>query len=335
MTESNLFLNLESKETFLNQMSVKYESLKQLIVKLNPFVKSSLPKFEGKITEEALSDYFTELEKAVKNPIHQARVSRLKKLGIVGVDKVSDELLDADEMENTVRLLEELREPSELQSSICGNFVQFFVAEGVDSINDALKALKSELEKIRKYSGKVRNSDLRFHIVNTLVESVFRNGKISDEIFALFENVNLLQPLLKNQISVSDLGKVSEIHSLLENLEKIGIQVDTLKVADSIDSLKISCEALLVEYDKLKQEYKTFQKLIDNDAFEESPDYNFLKNQLPELRKRLQEKGGKSFDVVIDFILNDRDSLEATSQDLIEFLKLLRPLIKEALTHGN
>ncbi len=321
---------IKEKKDKANSLYNKLSSILENMEKVDESVKESLPRLkDGIIEEKELSDYTQKLEKAINDPIHQRRISILKGLGI---ENLSTELIDNQEIETSIEFLNQLKKGENLFPIIAENFNNYISRYGIEKINERLKIILEKSDEFENLIKDLADTNVKNFYAQTVLENLFSNKNASNEseIIGKIKLIKKIQSMIKKPIIFDDLQKLSKANQFLSELENIKFDLKTMGIKDDFNTLLNYLEEAFNRFQNMKSEYIFLEKLLGK----MKPYYDFpsLKNALDIAKEEISSnKGVKNFDEIITFILSDDGSLNADCNDLKEFLNLMKPLIQGVL----
>ena len=147
-----------------------------------------------------------------------------------------------------------------------------------------------------------------------------------DEIISYFPDMRIK--------SENDIGTVKKIHNQLSWLKEIKYpQIEELFKGLAFENTKKffdKVEEIKEEYDRLKEDLSTYQRILGKEE-EQIKDFPSLKQKVEEYKTDLQKRIGIGFESLIKFLKGETEDIDANAETLRNFIKTVKPLLKEVL----
>ncbi|OYT28495.1 MAG: hypothetical protein B6U95_04010 [Thermofilum sp. ex4484_82] len=131
-----------------------------------------------------------------------------------------------------------------------------------------------------------------------------------------------------------DLNTVGKTYFSIEWLEKIKYpDVEELSkkfTFENINSFFEKVSRIKEEYGHLKEDLKAYQRILGIEE-EQIDEYPLLKQKIDEYRNELRSSIGEGFESLIKFLKEEIEDIEVDEQTLKNFIKTVKPILKEAL----
>jgi len=314
------------------------------------------------IKSEDVKDYI--LQKYINREIDIYQIDEFKEK-ILKIENV----LNLSIKESEIRLINSVYELINEIEEFIGNSDSLFEREQYSNLSDAKEGLekikedlKQRYEKIRdeinfwqrlcpEYVPKSKNID----ILTNKLEELKRKCKERYKSFAvleqlynqkLYDKVKNLEEFALNLDEVisyfpdirikseNDIDTVKEIHNQLSWLKEIKYpQIEELFMGLTFENTKNffnKVEEIKEEYDRLKEDLSTYQRILGKEE-EQIKDFPSLKQKVDEYKTDLQKKIGIGFESLIRFLKGETEDIDANAETLINFIKTVKPLLKEVL----
>ena len=283
---------LETLTMKLNKASDLCDNLEKIendFKKLDEEGRKTLPKFRGKLDEESLNKYLKKLTQAVKNPIRFKRKKALKKLGITGIDNVKDEVFDDDDIEETIKIMGELKSYERLFKVLSQKFTPLLIKSSINSLNKQLEGIRSDIESLKKIE-EIRSEEVKDYILRKYIDKdneefgIYQINKMKEKVIEVERALNL-------QIKQDEISLIDDVYKLINDVRvyerNLSEECMNLNCARSrLKSLKYELEQ---KYKKINREINFWQKLYPEFYIQETKNINILIKKLDELKEKCKE----------------------------------------------
>ncbi len=284
-----LLETLTMKLSKASDLCANLEKIENEFKKLDEEERKALPKFRGKLDEESLNKYLKKLTQAVKNPIRFKRKKELRKLGITGIDNVRDEVFDNDDIEETIKIMVELKSYERLFKVLSHKFTSLLIKSSINSLNKQLEGIRSDIESLKKIE-EIKSEDVKDYILRKYINEYNEEFRIY-QINEIIKKVIEVERALNLQIKQDEISLIDDVYKLINDVRVYGrnlsMECVDLHCARSIlKNLKYDLEQ---EYKQTKKEINFWRELCLEVYVQETKDINILIEKLDELKKKCKE----------------------------------------------
>lgn len=305
---------LITKKAALNTYKEKLEIILVQASKLKDDERKSLPKFNGEFQQDKLEAYLQYLDKASKDPIRFQRKNSLSKLKI-NVDKIKEELLDDNQIDEIVNILTELSKQNGTYPIIAEKISVSILQQSFADVCNWLKIVQKELTQVVTQLSQLKSEDTREFLFRGYIGG--NNGFA--ETYKYCVSVSKLEGALNLKVTKEDLILVDEVNKLLEKFGAFNKQRN-----ESYNSLKQAKEILTKDIEQLERQYQAiikeigYWKLIYDVFLPDTKDINLLTEKVSEIKGKCAEnyKSFKLLEQVFTKGLYDNIDLKVLSNQV-------------------
>lgn len=334
--DENIYEFLQKKNGESKKLREKLENILQIIAKMNKTDRGSLPKFKDRLTERDLSTYLQKLEKSARDPEIQRRISKMGELGILNYENISGHFFQEDEMDTIIKNLESLHIYTNLYGVLSPKLVSFIASSDLSTVNESLSSLIDLSSQVEENCQKIPDKDLRTSLLNNILQEQFSDSRTPSEMLSNMSVIVKVQQFVSADLKLHEYSKIERANELLNDLEGVEIDVGGETKVDNIDTLIATLGNIKNDFHNMMRDYNIIQKLLGLPPIDENDlTYAYLKAEFPKSKEKLKVKVGKGFENILNFYTKDVDSIDVDKAELIEFLKLTKPLMKEVLLNDE
>lgn len=187
------------------------------------------------------------------------------------------------------------------------------------------------MNKLKELKDKCKEKHNSFNVLEQLYSQGLHNKIENLEDFAhkLDKVISYLPDIkIKSEEDIDIVRKMYDQLSWLEAIEYPQIE-ELFKLKNTKDFLE-KVKEIKKEHERLKRYLASYQRILGIKE-EQIDKYPSLKQKTDEYKKDLQNKIGRGFESLIAFLEGETENIEADEETLRNFVKTIKPLLKEAL----
>lgn len=277
---------LTTKLNKAEELSNRLNEIKNSLRKLKDNEKLGLPKFKGRFDEKSLNIYLEDLARAIKNPIRFRRKKALSELGIAGVENISDEIFDDDNIDETISILKEIQSYNRLFKILSSEIPFWIIQNSISYVNSLLQDIRNNLGKLKNIE-EIKSEDVKDYILRKYVNrefSLFQINEFKAKVLKIEKVLNL--PIRESEISLID-----SVYELINKIEEFGGEFEDryLSLNNAKHRLEELKRDLLQEYEKIISEIDFWNRLCPEIYVSKSKDIKVLRKELQKLKSECRK----------------------------------------------
>lgn len=333
----------------VDQLLSQLGEIKEKSGSLSPEERVRIPGFSEDWSEEGVTKYVKEVEKAVEDPIKYKNKVRLEGIG-VKTERVSDDILeDTLGIDEILRLLQELEKVNESINEILTTeaLLASWLKEGTDNTREKLEAILTAKAAFKRVLESGVHKKLKYELVTRSVMDVTFLSKAEDTI-AKFANLRDYQVILEYDGDFEKLYQnLAEVWTKIQQIQQTyGISegeiknlIDGKALLDAVELLANMDKEYAEKKRRLLEEWNMYASTLESLGEEvleplESPQE--LGNAIEGLRNRCLEYLGESGLKLLKF-LKGEDEFPANigMEEIKKALESLRPFFIRGIKGGG
>ena len=277
---------LTAKLSKAEELCNRLNEIKNSLRKLEDNEKLGLPKFKSRFDEKSLSIYLEELTRAIKNPIRFRRKMALSELGIAGIENVSDEVFDDDNIDETIQILKEIQSYSRLLKILSSEISSWIIQNSIISVNSQLQDIRDNLEKLKDIE-EISSEDVKDYILRKYVNREFSLYQINEFKARILK----IEKVLNLSIRESEISLIDSVYKLINEIEEFGgeFKDQYLSLNNAKHKLEELRKDLIQEYEKIISEINFWNKLCPEVYVSKSKDIKVLRRELQKLKSECRK----------------------------------------------
>jgi len=194
------------------------------------------------------------------------------------------------------------------------------------------------ISSLRDTLGELKEKCKRRYNSFTLLERIYKQNLEEEienprEFASKIENVISYFPNLEIK-NKEDFNTIEKVYNSIEWLKEIKYQnIEKLckeLTFENIEEFFRKINQIKEDYKRLKEDLKAYE-LILGVGEEQSDAYLLLKRKIDEYRDKLRGDIGEGFESLLSFLKGKTENIKVDEQTLKNFIKAVRPILKEAL----
>ena len=267
--------------------------------------RKDLHKFKGRLTEKNIGKYLKKLSQSIKDPIIYRRKETLKNLGIK-VNKLNDKIFYNDEIDETIRLLNEIEDYGRLFNIVSEKLPSKLISNNIYSVNSWLENIKNDIYNLKRWEGKLKSKE----VLDELLEKYIDGRMYIYEFNEFVDKIQKIEDKFNIKIKKEEFSLIDETYDILEKIEeykeKIG-SIDSsslLGLKDELDNLKIKLEN---ECNKIKKEIYFWKQVLDNEnECLSEKNLDILYGKLKDLKDEAKSEFGENVYTVLENLYKNK-----------------------------
>lgn len=340
---------VERKIWTVDQLLSQLGEIKKKAEGLSSEERKRIPRFSANWSEEGMTKYLKEVEKAVEDPIKYKNKVRLEGISLK-TERIADDILgDTLGIDEVLRLFQQLKNFDEniTEILITQDLLASWLREGIDNTKEKLEEIITAKPAFKRITESGTDKKLKSELVRkSMMDVAFLNQ--AEDVITKFTNLREygikleydgdFEKLYQNLGEVwAKLEQIQQTYAISEGEIKSAINGKTLlDAAEIVANIGEECNErkrkLVEEWDM----YASTLRSIGQDVSEPPAGLQELGNAIEELQSRCLEYLGESGLKLLKFLKGEDEFPESVGMEEIKkALESLRPFFLKALREGR